>query len=130
MVLDYLQVSVPYHRLLRLLHVEAHGTVFSHLRYLESLGLSVQVSKGDMEVLRGLLDRGLPSIVAVDTGELVSYWQEAINHALVVVGMDEAVVYVNDPAFGAAPQEILMAEFELARQEQDDRYAVIGLQSV
>jgi uncharacterized protein YvpB len=88
------------------------------------------VGKGDMEVLHGLLDRGLPPIVAVETGELVSYWQEAVSHAVVVVGMDEAFVYVNDPAFGIAPQQIPVAEFELARQEQDDRYAVIGLEPV
>ena len=130
MVLHYFRVPYRYNQLLHLLRVEAHGTVFSHLRYLESLGVSVHVGKGDMEVLHGQLNRGLPPIVAVDTGELRSYWRDAVSHAVVVVGMDEVFVYVNDPAFATAPQQIPMAEFELARQEQDDRYAVIGLRRV
>jgi len=127
MVLDYLQVPFHYDRLPRLLRAEAHGTVFSHLQYLASLGVSVWVGKGDMEALHSHLDRGLPAIVAVETGELTSYWQEAVSHAVVVVGMDEAFVYVNDPAFETAPQQVPLAEFHLAWQEQDYRYAVIGL---
>ena len=36
MVLDYLHVPFRYDRVPRLLRIEAHGTVFSHLQYLES----------------------------------------------------------------------------------------------
>jgi ABC-type bacteriocin/lantibiotic exporter with double-glycine peptidase domain len=130
MILDYLQVPFPYDRLPRLLRAEAHGTVFSHLQYLESTGVSVVVGEGTMETLRRHLESGLPLIIAVETGELTSYWQEAVSHAVVVVGIDDDFVAVNDPAFEIAPQQIPVAEFELAWQEQDYRYAVIGLAQI
>jgi ABC-type bacteriocin/lantibiotic exporter with double-glycine peptidase domain len=130
MVLSYLQVSFQYSRLLRLLKMEAHGTIFSHLRFLETVGLSVQVDTGDIEMLRHYLDNGLPLIVAVDTGELRSYWREATGHAVVVVGIERDTVYLNDPEFENAPIAIPLAEFELAWEEMYCRYAVIALKQL
>lgn len=126
MVLDYLHVTLPYQQLLRLLRVDAIGTPFRNLRYLESLGLSVFIGEGSLPALREHLESGLPPIVAVDTAQL-PYWQEATDHAIVVVGVDEQQIYVNDPDTPTAPQPISLADFELAWLEKDYLYAVIRL---
>ena len=126
MVVDYLQVAITYPRLLRLLRVDVIGTPFRNLRHLESLGLTVRIAEGSLLVLREHLERGLPVIVAVDTAQL-PYWQEATDHAIVVVGMDDQQVYVNDPDIATAPQVISLAEFELAWLEKDYLYADVRL---
>ncbi|MCX6045817.1 MAG: cysteine peptidase family C39 domain-containing protein [Chloroflexi bacterium] len=128
MVLEYLQVPTPYDRLTRLLRTMPIGTLFRNLRYLEaSLGLSVTVGYGNLQLLEAHLETGLPIIVSVNT-ELLSYWNnQATIHALVVIGMDEEQIYVNDPAAEAAPKAIPRAEFELAWFEEKELYAVIGL---
>jgi hypothetical protein len=51
MVLQYLQIPFEYQRLARLLQTETHGTVFSHLRFLESLGAYVLVEEDRIETL-------------------------------------------------------------------------------
>lgn len=130
MVLDYLQVPFQYPRLVRLLRTQAFGTVFSNIRYLESLGLSVLIELGEVETLRWHLARGLPPIVYVDTGQLRTYWNEANNHAVVVTGIEGNQVYLNDPFFATAPQVITLAEFELAWLEQKQLYAAVGLDKV
>jgi len=104
------------------------GTFFRNLRYLEAaLGLSVTVGYGDLQILETHLETGLPIIVSVNT-KMLSYWnnQETI-HALVVIGMDEEQIYVNDPAYADASKAIPLAEFELAWFEEKELYAVIGL---
>ncbi len=60
----------------------------------------------------------------VNTIEL-DYWTEATRHAVVVVGIDERQVYLNDPFFEVAPQIVSRLEFELAWDEMDNSYAVI-----
>lgn len=125
MVLAYLQVRVDYKHLLRQLRTETHGSVFNNLRYLESMGLSILTEDGSMEKLRVYLESGLPIIAFVDTGQLTSYWREATNHAVVIVGITSDTVYLNDPEFDTAPQTVSLAEFELAWLEKGYRYAVI-----
>ena len=127
MVLDYLHVSIRYNRLNQLLRVDAIGTPFRNLQHLESLGLSILIAKGDLQMLQMHLENSLPAIVAVDTVQL-PYWDEATDHAVVVVGMDERHVYINDPDTEDAPQTISLAEFELAWLEKDYLYAVIRLE--
>ena len=46
---------------------------------------------------------------------------------MVVVGLDDQYVYLNDPFFDASPQSILRLEFELAWDEFDNAYAVLSL---
>jgi ABC-type bacteriocin/lantibiotic exporter with double-glycine peptidase domain len=129
MVLEYLAVPIRYDRLLRLLRVEAAGASFFNLSALESLGLSILVAEGTMDTLPYLLDLALPIVVSVDTAEL-SYWQQSARHALVIVGLDDQLVYANDPAFGKAPQAIPDHSFESAWLQRDYLYAVISLTEV
>ena len=56
------------------------------------------------------------------------YTAEQTNHALVVLGMDENYVYVNDPAFRVAPIPVPIGDFELAWLARDEFYAVLSLE--
>lgn len=127
MILDYLHVPAKYSQRLSLLRIQAFGTSFSSLHNLEALGLSVHIAEGRIERLREHLESGLPSVAFVETGQLLSYWDERTNHAVVVVGMEENQIYLNDPEFESAPQSISIDEFLLAWEEKDYLYAVIGL---
>jgi ABC-type bacteriocin/lantibiotic exporter with double-glycine peptidase domain len=124
MVLGYLHVPVAYNRLTHLLRVSEIGTPFRNLSYLRPLGLSVLIAEGDLEALREHLDSGLPVIVDVDTAQL-PYWDEATDHAVVVIGVDDQQVYLHDPSTSGAPHIVSLTEFELAWLEKDYLYAVI-----
>lgn len=125
MVLDYLGQSIRYVRLLRLLGVTPDlGAPASNVRRLSSLNVSVEYGAGTIDDLAEHIARGVPCIAFVHTMHL-SYWTEATRHAVVVVGMDEEHVYLNDPFFDIAPQVVSRLEFELAWDEMDNTYAVI-----
>ncbi|MBI4670219.1 MAG: hypothetical protein HY741_00945 [Chloroflexi bacterium] len=89
-----------------------------------ALGVKVLVAKGDLETLCSCLARELPPIAFVNTGQL-SYWNEATGHAVVIVGIENNQVLVNDPAFPEAPQEISIDEFMLAWMDMDQFYGLI-----
>ena len=71
-----------------------------------------------------MLQEGHPVIVFVRTGEL-PYWTYSVDHALLVVGYDENILYVNDPAHPKAPITVPQGDFELAWLERDYFYALI-----
>ncbi|HFQ93711.1 MAG TPA: hypothetical protein ENK32_06860, partial [Anaerolineae bacterium] len=79
-----------------------------------------------LDALEKHLANGEPVITAVFTGEL-PYTDEATNHAVVVVGLDEHYVYINDPAIIQAPVPVPKGDFDLARLERNEWYAVIKL---
>ena len=126
MVLDYLDRPIPYSRLLSLLGTRDFGTPVENIVRLEGLSIGVKVTlpHTDVDGLRGHLEAGRPVIVFVNTRDL-PYWSEATDHALVVVGMDDDVFYVNDPYFDQAPQYISRIHFELAWLRFDNLSAVI-----
>lgn len=125
MVLLHLGISVAYTRLLELLQVRTGlGVPASNIRHLVKLSLEVRYQNGALADLSVHLQQNRPCIVFVKTGEL-SYWAEAIDHAVVVVGLDEQFIYVNDPAFPTAPIQIDRAEFDLAWLEWGEKYAII-----
>jgi len=126
MVLDHLDVPVDYDHLLQLLGVKPYGTPGSRLNNLVDLGVHVRYARGTLDELFDHLALGRPCIILVRTGQL-PYWSYATNHAVLVVGLDEQAVYVNDPAFEQAPQCVPRADFELAWLEFDYRYAVVWL---
>lgn len=127
MVLDYLQIPFRYERLLDLLRVRTVGARFSNLHQLQSLGVSVLVEKGELELLRGYLDQGLPPIALVSTGQL-SYWNESVSHAVVISGLENNEIYLNDPTFDDAPKKISVDEFMLAWIDADQFYALLKLE--
>ena len=125
MVLDFLGVSVPYKQLVSVLNIQEFGAPASNLRNLTTLGLRVSYGPTSLGELARHIAGGQPCIVPVFTGEL-SYWTQATDHAVVVVGLDEQTVYVNDPYFDQAPQPVPREEFILAWLEKDYRCAIIS----
>lgn len=69
-----------------------------------------------------------PCIAFVNTAEL-PYWTEATGHAVVVVGIDDDNLYLNDPAFHDAPKKVSQGDFLLAWLEADEYYALIQRKS-
>jgi ABC-type bacteriocin/lantibiotic exporter with double-glycine peptidase domain len=124
MVLNYLDRSVAYTRLLKLLKIKSFGAPASNIRLLEQMKLTVTYRVTDMTGLESMLDKGQPVIVFVRTSEL-PYWDYGADHALVVVGYDDDTIYVNDPNFAQAPISVARGDFELAWLERDYYYALI-----
>ena len=125
MLLTYLGAPIPYSRLLKTLRVDTDvGAPFSNIARLEHQRLFVIVEQGTLETLYRLLSHGWPVIVPLYTGEL-PYWNEATNHAVVVVGMNDQTVYVNDPAFVSGPIQVNREDFELAWIEHNHLYALL-----
>lgn len=125
MVLDYQGLPVNYSRLLRLFDITPDlGAPASRIRRLAHLGVKVSYGSGDLEDLRNYLAQGMPVIVFVRTIHL-SYWDADSRHAVVVVGMDETQVYLNDPFHDTVPQFVARLEFALAWDEMDNTYTVI-----
>ena len=130
MVLDYLQVSIRYARLARILQTQWFGTPFGNVRLLESLGLNILIDyHGDLDVFLKYIETGLPVLVNVNTTGW-DYWNgEDTDHAVVVVGIepDREIIYVNDPFFEEAPQKLTLNEFEPGWVARRRQYAVIAL---
>lgn len=124
MVLDYFNSSVDYPNLLQLLKIKPFGAPASNIRLLTQLNWAVTYRVTDMTGLESMLAQGQPVVVFVRTGEL-PYWKYSTDHALVVVGFDEATIYVNDPNFSEAPISVPRGDFELAWLERDYFYALI-----
>lgn len=124
MILAYLGQAPHYNRLLKLLRIRPGiGAPASNLRNLEKLGVRVTYKQGNLAELAAHLANQRPCLALVRTDEL-PYWTESTQHALVVVGLDPAAVYLNDPAFTAAPVQVPRGDFELAWLAQDEYYAV------
>lgn len=124
-VLDYIGKPINYDRLLRLLQVMPEvGTPARNVLNLTQLGLDVFYQRGTLDEVRRHLFDNKPCITFVDTGEL-PYWDESTAHAVVVIGIDDDSIYVNDPAFESAPQIISHGDFLLAWLGADEYYAVI-----
>ena len=73
--------------------------------------------------LRAYLLERIPVIAFVQAGEL-SYWKHDSFHAVVVTGLVDDVVAINDPAF-REPQTVSLDELMLAWSEFDYTYAII-----
>ncbi len=125
MILTHLAILVPYERLIELLQVKSgYGTPAANIHYLGKLKLEVIYQQGTFDELHNHLRQGRPCIAFVKTGEL-SYWPEAVDHAVVVVGLDDRYIYLNDPAFATAPIQVGRDEFDLAWLDWGEKCAVL-----
>ncbi|MCB0190684.1 MAG: C39 family peptidase [Anaerolineae bacterium] len=123
MVLTYLGFSTSYERLLKLLRVEQGiGTPASNIRELGQLGVTVIYKQGTLAELHDHLTNDRPCIAFVQSGEL-PHWNTDTDHAIVVVGLDETYIYLNDPEFPDAPLQVPHGDFDLAWLEWDECYA-------
>lgn len=126
MALDYLGCPANYDHLLKLLKIKPTvGTPAYNIRQLQTLGVDVLYEQGCLALLETHLRNNHPCIAMVQTREL-PYWHGLENsHAVVVTGLDEEIVYLNDPAFTRFPLQVGRGYFELAWLEWDEMYAVI-----
>jgi hypothetical protein len=118
MVLDYLGYETPYDRLVTLLGTDWFGTPFRHLNRLKQLDVSVYIEHLSLEEIAEYLEQDLPVIACVHTADL-SYWAYTTEHVVVIVGMDESQVYVNDPSLAQGNHPVPIVEFELAQLNFD-----------
>ncbi len=124
MVLSYLGIRVNYRRILSILQTQP-GTPFSKIRQLAQLKVTIYYNRGSLKDIQHFISIGQPVLVPVQTGEL-PHWTENTAHAVVVVGMDEDSVYINDPAAATAPIQVPRGDFDLAWLEHDEYDAVLA----
>jgi ABC-type bacteriocin/lantibiotic exporter with double-glycine peptidase domain len=89
------------------------GTPVRSLTELTNLGFDVDFLMTDITGLKAYLTSGLPPIALLSTTAL-PYWSQSCDHVGVVVGIDDSWVYLNDPYFDAAPQQVSHSDFLLA----------------
>lgn len=91
------------------------------------LGVIIELHKdGVPENFAPYLESGLPVIAAIDADD-VRYWPYTHNHAVVVVGFNEQIVFVYDPAQPETPLAVDIGAFMLVWSRRDFQYAVIRL---
>ena len=120
MVLDYWGPPVSYQDLIRQLGTDLDvGTPASRALRLQSSALSVEYSQADEAKLRGYLAQRVPVVMLVDTAEL-PYWSRRAAHAIVLVGVEGPMAYVNDPACEIAPLSVVLGDLLLASDAMSD----------
>ncbi|MEJ5309984.1 MAG: C39 family peptidase [Anaerolineae bacterium] len=129
MVLDYLGIIVEQKHLARILGVRVPlGAPASNVLRLRSETVEVIFAEGAVHDLRNYLALERPLIVFVQAGEL-PHWRGCVSqHAIVVVGIDEASVDILDPAAGSEVIDVPLGDFLLAWSELSYLYAVITTQ--
>lgn len=124
MVLDFLGIPASYGRLVNLLGTDWFGTPFRHLEKLKQWGVKVFIEHLSLDEISGYLRQGLPVIACVHTADL-SYWAYSSEHVVVVVGVDQEHVFVNDPSLDQGSYPVPIIEFELAQLNYDNLCTVI-----
>ena len=81
---------------------------------------------GEPEDLERALHSGVPPILRVLTGQL-PYWAENTPHAVILVGLENGIATVNDPAFDQ-PQKVPFGDLCLAWDDGGNTYALITQQ--
>lgn len=119
MVLDYYGGRIAYLRLLKLLRVTSLGAPSYNILALAELGLEVVFKEGTLDELYDHLLHERPCITFVQSGDL-PYWDQDLAHAVVVTGLDDDSVYLNDPAYGSAPVTVGRGDFSLAWLGRDE----------
>jgi len=125
MVLAYLGIKRDQVQLAKQLKmIPKAGTPGFRIRLLASRKVEVIYRSGELADLRAALNKGIPPIVMVLTGEL-PYWQISTTHAVVLLAIDEKSVLLNDPDYEKAPIRVLLGDFELAWYEMENKYALL-----
>jgi ABC-type bacteriocin/lantibiotic exporter with double-glycine peptidase domain len=128
MILAYLQSPVEESKVCELFESDEIGTPSSRVLRLEQWDFKVTYGSTNLEQLRLWLTQRMPPIAFVQT-QFLDYWAESTPHAVVVVGIDDEQVYLNDPAFDTTPQIASRDGFLAAWIEMDEVAAIIVPQS-
>ena len=126
MALDYLGRPMLYRRLLSLLGARDFGMPAGNILRLNESGIGVYttLTHSNLDDVRSHLLADRPVIALISTADL-PYGSENADHALVIVGMDDNIIYVNDPCFDQSPQSVSRSHFELAWLRFDNMCAVL-----
>jgi ABC-type bacteriocin/lantibiotic exporter with double-glycine peptidase domain len=129
MVLAHWQVELIESEVRRIIRTKPHsGTHPMNLISLGDLGFKAWPYEGTEYELRQRIASDEPVIVFLWTGVL-QHWanQEGVDylHTVIVVGWNDDVVFVHDPALPNAPIEITWSEFKDAWQYSRQMMAVI-----
>ncbi|MBE7533656.1 MAG: C39 family peptidase [Ardenticatenaceae bacterium] len=124
MVTDYLGLPLSYSHLVKRLGTRSFGTPFRNIKELEKDSFAVIIGHMNLAEIRRYLTAQLPVLAGVHTADL-SYWSQAVDHMVVVIGVDDSFVYVNDPSLVAGRHPIPHVEFELAQLGFDQLCAVL-----
>jgi len=127
MVLAYLGRDEPYEHLVKVLGTRWFGTPADNIQRLEQIGVVVTLTELSLAEIEAHLRAKRPVVAYVDTSEL-PYWSVSADHVVVVVGIDEEQVYLNDPYFKDAPQSVSRVAFRLALLRFDNRCALLALE--
>jgi ABC-type bacteriocin/lantibiotic exporter with double-glycine peptidase domain len=111
--------------LIKQLGTKRYGTPISNAEKLRDKGYDVTVRSLTRADLESHLADGQPVIVRVWT-VMLDYWDSDTSHVVVVVGYDESMVIINDPAFTTAPQMVSWDAFLAAWAEYDETAVVIA----
>lgn len=125
-MLAYLGRPVAYERLIQVLGTRRFGTPAENVLRLEQLGIKVTLTELSLAEISEHLQNQRPVMAFVNTADL-PYWNTRTDHVVVVVGMDEHTVYLNDPYFVEAPQPVSRAAFELSLLRFDYRCAILAV---
>ncbi len=112
--------------LAKLLGTKEYGTPIRNVESLREDRYDVQVGQLTRTELESYLSEGTPVIVRVWT-TMLDYWNVTTSHVVVVVGYDETTVFLNDPAFPKAPQQVVWNAFLAAWAEYDETAVVISI---
>jgi ABC-type bacteriocin/lantibiotic exporter with double-glycine peptidase domain len=127
MVLHYWGVAADQNQLARQLGVEPGvGVPAGRIQQLVFSGLAIVYDIGEWETLMAWLDNNVPMMAMIQAGELSQWSGEYFQHAVVVIGYDESLLWLLDPAVQPEPLGVSIDEFMLAWGEMDYRYAVIS----
>lgn len=126
MVLAYLGISRTQDALANTLGLNPpFGVRHSNIKKLASMGIKVTYETGNLTGIRRWLEQGTPVIVFVQTGDLPHWSGQTFQHAVVVVGVEEQIIYLMDPALGEGPTPVEEEAFMLAWSWFDYTYAVL-----
>jgi hypothetical protein len=125
MVAAFYGQTITLTRLEKILESTIFGTPGFKILNLQNHGYKVSYAPAtDERVLHQSLSVGVPPIALLLTRHL-PYWTIETAHAVVIVGMDEENIVLNDPAFPDQTQAIPLNTFMLAWSDFDYLYALI-----
>jgi ABC-type bacteriocin/lantibiotic exporter with double-glycine peptidase domain len=124
MVLAYLESPVTENKVGELFEAAEFGVPSSRIIHLEKWGYQVIYRSASLSELQQWIGQGQPVIAFVYT-RFLDYWTAVTPHAVVIIGIDNENVYLNDPAFEIAPQTCSINGFLAAWVEMDEVTALI-----
>lgn len=125
MVLAHMEQPSLQEDIARQIGARPFGVPASNIRRLAAWGVEVHFGQGSLNAIASALVEGHPPIVFLRTSEL-SYWEEDMPHAVVLVGLDPEAAFLLDPAYeDEAPVRVSLGDFVLAWSHFDMVYALI-----